>query len=99
MREGRIRPSLYGALVLNTLNVKENSMSRETRKRLIQAAIIFALYAVVFGVPSTMLSGDLIDIPVLGVVFGLPTCVLLGIIPPRTWSLPYGRVKEHSRLY
>lgn len=71
-------------------------MTCKTRKRLHQAAIILAIYAVLFGLPSTLLSGNLIDIPILAVIFAIPTWVLLGPLPQTSWSHTHGRIEEHS---
>lgn len=71
-------------------------MSCEQRKRLKGAAIILALYVVVFGLPSALLSGRLIDIPVIALIFGLPTCYLAGCFDPSVWRTAYGRLEEHS---
>lgn len=74
-------------------------MSCEQRKRLKGAAIILALYAVAFGVPSALLSGEWTDVLIIAMVFGLPTCYLAGCFDPSVWRTAYGRFKEHTRLH
>jgi hypothetical protein len=67
-------------------------MNRDQRKRLNRAATIFALYGIILGLPSALFSGSLADIPVVALIFGLPT---LWLDRPSSRTT-YDRVKEHS---
>jgi hypothetical protein len=73
-------------------------MPPEQIKRIQGGALILAFYAVIFGLPSAILSRSLLDLLVLPLVFGLPTCYLMGVFDSKVWRVNHDRTKEHTRL-